>query len=35
MGPGLPEAVIGVQGPLLPLTVAWTVYPVWGNHHDN
>lgn len=36
MGPGSPEAVIGVQGPLLPLTpLARVVEPVWGNHHED
>lgn len=35
-GPGSPEAIVGVQGPLLPLApLAWVVEPVRGNHHED
>lgn len=36
MGPSSPEAVIGVQGPLLPLpALARVVQPVRGDHHED
>lgn len=35
-GPSSPEAIIGVQGSLLPYPhLARVVQPVWGNHHKN
>lgn len=35
-GPGSPEAIIGVQRPLLPLTpLARVVQPVRGDHHED